>query len=247
MQCNEAEFLGALEAKAQSIGSRIIIFIDAINEGRGRYFWPDHIKSFIRSFEKYKWLGLVLSIRSSYSNLIVPREEITDDIAVRLTHHGFAGVEYKASRLFFKNYNIEQPSVPFLHPEFQSPLFLKLFCDGLKKAGRTSIPDGYEGISKIINFYLEAINRQLCEPKRLDYPGSINLVEKATKSVVQRMVDKDMRHLPYEEAYDLLETELKKYSDKKQLLDELLSEGLFAKNLFWEGNNKSVEVVISGV
>lgn len=243
LQCSEAEFLGALEAKAQSIGSRIIIFIDAINEGRGRYFWPDHIKSFIRSFEKYKWLGLVLSIRSSYSNLIVPREEITDDIAVRLTHHGFAGVEYEASRLFFKNYNIEQPSVPFLHPEFQSPLFLKLFCDGLKKVGRTRGPDGYEGISKIINFYLEAINRQLCEPKRLDYPGSINLVEKATKSVVQRMVDKDMRHLPYEEAYDLLETELKKYSDKKHLLDELVSEGLFAKNLFWDGNNKSVEVV----
>lgn len=241
LNCTESEFLDALEAKAQSIGSRIIVFIDAINEGRGRYFWPDHIKSFIKSFEKYNWLGLVISVRSSYIKLLVPRETITDNIAVRLTHHGFAGVEYEASKKFFENYNIEQPSVPLLHPEFQNPLFLKLFCDGLKKAGHTRVPDGYEGISKIINFYMEAINKRLCEPKKLDYSESINLVAKAAKIIAYKILESDKRYIPYEEAYNILETELNKYSSKKHLLDELISEGLFSKNLFWIGHNESVE------
>lgn len=241
LNCTESEFLGALEAKAQSIGSRIVIFIDAINEGRGRYFWPDHIKSFIKSFEKYKWLGIVISVRSSYIKLLVSMETITDDTAVRLTHHGFAGVEYEASKKFFENYNIEQPSVPLLHPEFQNPLFLKLFCDGLKKAGHTRVPDGYEGISKIIKFYMEAINKRLCEPKRLDYPESINLVAKAAKIIAYKMQESDNRYILYEEAYNILETEISKYSSKRHLLAELISEGLFSKNFFWIRHNDSVE------
>lgn len=243
LKCNESEFLGALNAKAQSIGSRLIVFIDAVNEGRGKYFWKDCIRSFIKFFKKYQWLGLVISIRSSYKKLLVPEELITADIAVRTTHYGFANVEYEASKLFFKNYKIEQPSIPLLHPEFQNPLFLKLFCEGLQKAGLSRIPDGYEGITKIIYFYIKSINSRLSEPKRLDYPENINLVEKAVKSIVQKEVETGSRYIPYEEAFNLVESELKKYSSKRKFLDGLISEGILTKSLFWDKNGEPTEGV----
>lgn len=243
LKCNESVFLGALNAKAQSIGYRIIVFVDAINEGRGKYFWEDHIRSFIKSFKKYHWLGLVISIRSSYKKLLVPQKLIPADIAVRITHYGFANVEYEASKLFFKNYKIEQPSIPLLHPEFQNPLFLKLFCEGLQKAGLSRIPDGYEGITKITDFYIKTINSRLSGPKRLNYPENINLVEKAVKLIVQKEVGSDSRYISYEEAFGLVESELEKYSDKRRFLDELISEGILTKNLFWEKNGEPTEGV----
>lgn len=241
LNCNESEFLGALNSKAQSVGSRIIIFVDAINEGKGKYFWQNHIKSFLKSFEKYKWIGLVLSIRTSYSKLLVPNDLIGNDTAVRITHYGFAEVEYEASKMFFKNYKIEQPSVPLLHPEFQNPLFLKLFCEGISKAGLTRIPEGYEGITAIINFYLKSINSRLCDPSRLDYPENINLAEKAAKLLIQKKIDCDMQFIPYGEAFSIVENELQKYSNKRRFLDELISEGLFARNLFWDNKGNSIE------
>lgn len=102
IKCKPNEFLGALESKAQIQGSRILIFIDALNEGNGKLFWPDQLPGFIRSFKNYKWLGLVLSIRDSYVRLITPETGILNDLIVRHTHDGFKNVEYKASKLFLK-------------------------------------------------------------------------------------------------------------------------------------------------
>jgi hypothetical protein len=51
--CNEKELLGALNAKAEAQRERLLFIIDAINEGQGRYFWPDYINGFINDFSKY--------------------------------------------------------------------------------------------------------------------------------------------------------------------------------------------------
>jgi hypothetical protein len=242
LDCNEDEFLGALDSKAQSLGSRIIVFIDAINEGKGLHFWHDHIKSFIETFKKYKWLGLVLSVRSSYIRKIVPETLITEDIAVRIEHYGFREIEYEASKHFFKHYGIQQPSIPLLHPDFQNPLYLKLFCSGLKKKGLTTIPDGYEGITKVISFYLEGINDHLSHPDHFDYSAeSVNLVKKATELITQKKVENNFNCVLYEEAFSLIEREFNPYLNKKGFLDALISEGVFSKNLYWDKDSRDAE------
>lgn len=231
LKCNKEELLGALNAKAEIKNKRIIIFIDAINEGKGRSFWNEFLIGFIESIKKYEWLGLVLSVRSSYFNLIVPKKIFRDSLAISIKHFGFDGVEYNASKLFFENYNILQPSIPLLHPEFSNPLFLKLFCEGLSKKGLTQIPDGYEGISNIIKFFIEGIEEKLL--KKYTNIKTLKLIDKVIDVLIHEMISNQV--IPYEDAYGIVEEKISsRYRIESGLLDDLISEGLLTKNIFYK-------------
>jgi len=226
LKCNEDEFLGALNAKSEVKQKRIIIFIDAINEGKGRNFWSDFLVSFIESIKKYEWLGLVLSIRFSYFDLVIPKSVENDESISVIAHYGFDDVEYDASKIFFKNYKIEQPAIPLLHPEFSNPLFLKLFCEGLEKKGLTRVPEGYEGISNIIKFFIEGIEDKLISK----YPPikRLKLLNKIINSLIMESLENQI--VLYSTAYERVEEISFKYGLNSGLLDDLISEGLLSQN-----------------
>ncbi|WP_198931823.1 AVAST type 2 anti-phage system protein Avs2 [Labilibacter marinus] len=227
------DFLHKLNEFGRNSNKRVLIIIDAINEGKGKKCWLNFINSFVEEVKSYEWLGLVLSIRTSYKKLIFPQDRINSLGVIEQTLHGFRSVEYEASKLFFDNYNIEQPNIPLLHPEFQNPLFLKLFCDGLNKSGLTRIPDGLQGISSIINFFINSINIKLANPNRLDYSERINLVKKSIEKVVLYKVENKVRYVPYEKAYEIVEDTVSIFINTRGFLDELIKEGIFSLNLFW--------------
>jgi len=227
------DFLQKLNEIGKNSNKRVLIIIDAINEGKGKKCWPNFINSFIKEIKSHEWIGLVLSIRTSYKNLIFPKEQIETMGIIEQTLYGFRSVEYEASKLFFDNYSIEQPNIPLLHPEFQNPLFLKLFCDGLNKSGLTRIPDGLQGISSIINFFINSINLKLANPNRLDYSERINLVKKSVESIILFKIENKARYVPYEKAYEIVEDIVSKFINTRGFLDELIREGIFSLNLFW--------------
>lgn len=243
-QIDEFAFLGALNAKAESLQSRIIIFIDAINEGNGRKVWINRLRIFIQSIEKYPWLGLVVSIRSSFEKLIVPQEEIGTDIIIRVNHNGFAGNEYEAVKLFFMHYHITLPASPFLNPEFQNPLFLKLFCKSLFEKGLHHVPDGYDGITRIIDFFLESINTKLSKPDGLYYDERKQLVKAVVEKILLKMVDQGTDYLKFDEADVIVDGIFKNACSKQEpYLLRLISEGVFNEDLHWNEKNKPVYVI----
>lgn len=231
------DFLRKLNQRAEESGKRIVLFIDAINEGKGNYFWNEFVKSFINKIKRYEWLGLVLTIRTSYKSIIFPEEESSSIDIIEHHHYGFRNIEYEASKLFFNNYNIELPNVPLLHPEFQNPLFLKLFCEGINKAGLTRIPDGLQGITSIINFFVKNVNVVLSRPKRIAYSDSLNLVQKSINALIKCKVENKLRYVPYELAYEVVNESISSFIDKKGFIDELITEGVLSKNLFWKEGN----------
>lgn len=233
---NEDILLGALNARAESQQNRIIIVIDALNEGNGRRVWPKRLKPFIRSFQRFPWLGLIVSIRNSFENLIAPESDIDSLIASRIYHPGFEGLEYEASIHFFKHYDIIPPGSPLLHPEFQNPLFLKLFCEGLKKRGFKQVPDGYQGISAIIENYLEGVEQKLAQPNDLDYDVKLKLLRKAVDGILVKMVENGEDHLPYETGEEIANDAFfgKCGSEDKQYLKRLISEGVINEDLYWK-------------
>jgi len=234
LKCNEDEFLGALNAKAEVNQKRIIIFIDAINEGKGRNFWGDYLVSFVESIKKYEWLGLVLSVRSSYFNLVIPERIKNDESIATITHYGFDEIEYDASRIFYKYYNIEQPAIPLLHPEFSNPLFLKLFCEGLQKKGLVRVPEGYEGISNIIKFFIEGIEDKLI--RKYDPIKRLKLLSKIINSLIIQSLENQI--ILYDTVYIKVEEISSKYGLNSGLLDDLISEGLLTQNSQYDYETK---------
>jgi len=234
LKCNEDEFLGALNAKAEVNQKRTIIFIDAINEGKGRKFWSDFLVSFVDSIKKYEWLGLVLSIRSSYFNLVIPERIKKDEAIEVITHYGFEEVEYDASKIFFKFYNIEQSAIPLLHPEFSNPLFLKLFCEGLQNKGLTRVPEGYEGISNIINFFIKGIEDKLIQ--KYEPIKRLKLLNKIIDNLIIQSLENQT--ILYDLAYEKVEEFSSKYGLNSGLLDDLISEGLLTQNLQYDYETK---------
>jgi len=240
---NSEDFLEALSCKAIASGKRMIFFIDALNEGEGKSFWPDYLNGFLTSFIEYPWIGLVLSIRTSYIKLIEPNIKNLDKWLVRYTHFGFRNIEYIASTIFFDNYNIEKPSIPFLHPEFQNPLFLKLFCEGLNKEGLSKIPDGIQGISRIFDFYIKSINNRLSTPRFFDYHSALNIVDIVIKSLIKHKINNKLSYVPLDDGIKITSDIQRQYNIDGNFFDALISEGILSKNIFWKENETFEEGV----
>ena len=226
------ELLEMLEAKAETTGHRIVIFIDAINEGHGLAIWPNNIRSFIDQIRQHPWLGLVLSIRTSYQPAILPREEFGYDYCVTAWHHGFGINTQKAVQLFFKEYDLFYPTVPFLNPEFRNPLFLRLFCEGMKNNGYRKIPDGIRGITSVMNLFFEGVEKSLRKDKR--YPTTIKVVEKAVRKIIAYTTKEGRHEMPIDKAVELLSDICPRVFVEGELLDCLISEGVFSKNIFYK-------------
>ena len=226
------ELLEMLEAKAETTGHRIVIFIDAINEGHGLAIWPNNFRSFIDQIRRHPWLGLVLSIRTSYQPAILPREEFGYNYCVTAWHHGFGINTQKAVQLFFKEYDLFYPTVPFLNPEFRNPLFLRLFCEGMKNNGYRKIPDGIRGITSVMNLFFEGVEKSLRKDKR--YPTTIKVVEKAVRKIIAYTTKEGRHEMPIDKAVELLSDICPRIFVEGELLDCLISEGVFSKNIFYK-------------
>lgn len=190
------EFVGALESAAQAAGSRALVLIDAVNEGAGRTVWPNHVAAFLAHLARSEWIGTVLSVRSSYEEVVIPEE--VRSRAVIVTHRGFLKSEYDASKTFFRYYGLELPSTPLLTPEFRNPLFLKTLCKGLQAKGERRIPRGFHGITAVFWLYIDAINKSLAET--LEFNPQKPLVRKALESVIEKMIDSGNQWLSLSDA-----------------------------------------------
>ena len=219
------EFVGALEAAAQAAGSRALVMIDAINEGAGRNIWPSHLAAFLKHLERSPWIGVVLSVRSSFEELVLPVD--VSSRAASLTHVGFRGLEYNATKTFFLHYGLELPSTPLLAPEFQNPLYLKTLCQGLKAKGERRLPRGFQGITTVFDWYLSAVNNRLAS--NLDFDSRTLLVRKAVDAVAEAIVDSGERWLTLTKAGEVVNRHLPGRDFTRSLYQGLVSEGVLVE------------------
>lgn len=240
---SESDFLGSLDSLAESYSSRLLIIIDAINEGKGIYFWNTYLMNFIDKISKYDHLALVISYRTSYQESLIPKSFLKEYGNNFITHKGFELKVDEAIKMFFDYYDIEYPSVPLLNPEFSNPLFLKLFCEGLNNKGRKKSPEGYSGISEILKFYIKEKNVKVSNIKYLDFDPSINLVQKAIDLFIDELLNKDTLYLMYDEAQSLFAEKLGHISNSNKILQHLISEGIFSKNIYHESTVGDVDIV----
>lgn len=243
MHGDQAEhFVGALEAAAQAANSRALVIIDALNEGRGREVWWNHLEAFLAPLEKSEWIGVVLSVRTAYEKVVLT--ERIRERATSVTHRGFEGYEYDATRTFFAHYGLEFPSAPVLHPEYRNPLYLKTICEGLSCNGHTRLPRGFHGITSAFNLYLDAVNKQLAET--LDYNPQDNLVRGALNSIARQFLETRQRWLPRAGAVRLANELLPGRDYSRSLYFGLITSGALVADFNRMSDDPDDEVVFIG-
>jgi hypothetical protein len=233
------EFVGALEAAAQAAGSRALLLIDAINEGAGRTIWPNHLAAFLAHLERSSWIGVVLAVRSSYEEIIVP--ENVRARATTLTHQGFMEHEYDATKTFFLHYGLELPSTPLLAPEFRNPLFLKTLCRGLNAKGERRLPRGFQGITAVFDLYLSAVNERLASS--LGFDQRTPLVRQALEAVAKAILDSGEPWLTLAKAKEIVDAFLPGRDFERSLYRGLVAEGVLVEEAARRQDANAEEIV----
>lgn len=227
------ELLDSLNTIGQNQNSRLIIFIDAINEGGGKILWPNYLAGVIEKIKKYRYLGLVISVRTTYFNTIIGDNKSLSNSLVKITHYGFRNIEYTAMKKFFEFYKIKQPIIPFMNPEFSNPLFMLLFC---KSVGNEGISQDIS-INKVFNNYIRKVNTSLS--KRYDYYESINFVKKVLEEIIRyRISEKCLtNYIKIDDMIELIIRTQKRFNIEGNIIEGLISEGLLTKNVLYDGED----------
>lgn len=224
LKCTFEEFLEALNCKAEIDGERIIIFIDAINEGKGYELWKDNINGLISQIRKYTNLGLVLSLRSTYSEIF--HEPLKEMHEYKLK--GFYGLTYEAIKIFFNYYKINFPTIPLLSSEFSNPLFLKLLCEGIHKKGIKQIGDKIFHIDNIFEFYLKALNVKIFHDNY-----KLNPLDKIIDALIDEQIMNGYKtEFTYESIARITKDIYSEYDPTINPWKELIREGLLFEDCF---------------
>lgn len=243
LNITSTEFLEKLNLYGKENKKRFLIVIDAINEGNGNRFWDDNINSFIDDIKNFEWLGLILSVRSTYKGITISNENVSRNNFEIHEHLGFKNVEMEAVNLFYDYYNIERPSSPNLNPEFKNPLFLKLLCEGIKKNGLNRVPVGFHGISKILSFFVEGVNRSLSSPKKYNFDPSFPLVSETLNALIKFKLANGSNNIPLKDAHSIVQSIVNDYVSDKTFLNALIDEGLLTKGSV-NNEDRSIEDVV---
>lgn len=150
------ELLQAMDAAGEAaslVGSRCVIFIDALNETTPPNFWTTHLPVLRTALAPYRHIALAVSCRDTYEDLVIGDKEREN--YVHCVHPGFADREVEATQRYFAHYHLEAPRIPLLTPEFTLPLFLRLYCESFQGSPQPPRPSGHEGRIAIFNRYLE--------------------------------------------------------------------------------------------
>jgi len=213
------DVLAALDLAAEIAGTRAMLVIDALNEGRGLDVWRSHLPAFVRDVNEYERLVLVLSCREEYLPYVVPDELIAqphpygnadgrgprdcDPLGklVKVSVQGFhwAHEREAAMRRFMDEKGIARPTAPILDDEFFNPLFLSSVCRSMAKAGIKVFPRGLHATSELFEFVLKTKAKALGTPHD-GTPALYNALLRALDNLASAMVERRDDNVPLSEA-----------------------------------------------
>ena len=232
VDCSSEEFLNELEYFSRLFNKKIVIGIDAINEGKGRQYWKDRIHELVVELTTRN-ISLILTIRTDYENAILnPSDILNDNRVIKITHYGFVGVEFEAISEYCKFYKLNKPVFPFVDKIYESPLLLKLTCEALAGNGIMDFPRKFT-YENIFDNYIKQINTSLGD--ELGYQ-SLNLVDKALLEIVSNP-GFEYGCLSYEKALVSIKKKLSSYTNDNVasiFLDKLIERNILNYSYYEE-------------
>ena len=230
-QVGSEVLIGAMQSAGEASNAPFLLLVDALNEAENPKVWQNELPALLAEVARNPWISIGLSVRSTYRPIVLPAEGLSG--IGETEHRGFAGREVEATERFFNAFDVDQPGVPMLEPEFRNPLFLKLYCEGLRELGRRAYPTGEAHVSAVFDRYLESKSRRIST--RLEIDPSSRPVHRAIDAFCGALADANRDSLPYGRAEQIIR-EFAPGRDRwpDTLLGQLLSEGVLTRDATWQ-------------
>jgi hypothetical protein len=258
LQIGNEDFLSQLNKIGEKQKERVLLIIDAINEG-DKVRWKKTINAFIKRISKYPWIGVVFSCRIPFENISVPKRAKL----IREQHIGFQELELEAMRIFFKYYKLPLPEVPLLVQEFSNPLFLGSFCKTAQemKDGKRAVTKklkelaiGQNGMTTILEDFYRAKQRLIFKKyaksvafKNILHDGWLwKNGDCISKLLAQSMAQKRENYLTEQEVANVIGSYFKissKFKAKK-FLKILIEFGVLIEDLTWDAATKTYYKIV---
>lgn len=223
-------FLDELNMIGKYSKTIIPFVIDAINEGMYSEVWKNSFLGIVHLFEKYKWIKLVISIRSTYINKCLPKDYNKINSVMTIEHRGFENNSIEAVRQFFEYYEVPIPTFPILYSKYYNPLFLQTLCKTLKKIGNYKITE-YSSFSKVFEDYINAVELEVAE--KIGYFSSLKIIRKITDEISKFSLEHNRIYgIEMSEFYTIVISIAKQFDiNSNKLIQLLFEEGLFYREI----------------
>ena len=206
---------------------RALLVIDAINEGAGADLWESQLPGFVAEVARYPWIALVITLRDVYESSVLPGG--TPKGMTKAVHRGLAGHEEEALNLYAAMYGLRLPDVPTLLPEITNPLFLRSLCRSVQGQGLKEIPREAGSLVWVFGGLIDAVDKTLQRPARLNYADWEHKVHKAVRELAGALVDSGSEALPIAQASAVCLAIHPSAENSKSLLTGLIVEGLLLR------------------
>lgn len=226
------ELLGGMRAAAEASDAPFLLIVDALNEAADPAGWQHELPALVAEIRQDPWVALGVSVRSTFEPIVLPPGGLGNGVAT-VDHPGFRGRELEATERFFDAFGLEHPRVPMLTPEFTNPLFLKLYCEGLRGLGMSAAPRGETHIGDVFDRYIRWKSERIVAKLRLD-PAS-NPVEQAIAAFSDALLEANRDTLPRDEGATLMNKFAPgRFEWPDTMFGQLLSEGILSADVAYD-------------
>ena len=226
--------IGAMQVAAEASNAPFLLLIDALNEAENPRAWQNELPSLLSEVAQNPWISIGVSVRSTYRQVVLPTAGLSDIAEVE--HQGFTGYELEATERFFSAFGLEQPGIPLLTPEFTNPLFLKLYCEGLRGMGLTTPLAGETHVSEVFECYLESKADRITN--RLTLDPVARPVQSVIDAFCEALADANRDSLARAHATEIINKfapSWDKWPDT--MLGALLSESVLTADVTWDSDS----------
>ena len=205
------DFLKKLDNLGKKAKCRFLLIIDALNENisHAPNFWKNNLNSIVREIKKYPNIALIVSVRSGFENEVLTEKQ--KSLFVHEEHPGFRFREWEAVNKFFKAFSLLPPEIPLLMPEFQTPLFLLLFCKAFEKRKnkkKRQIFRGHEGATYIFESFVLNATDIIAKEFKIEKGGFKSPVyciwSEIIKKIASEMVNQNNERIPEEKLNEII-------------------------------------------
>ncbi|MFJ7971232.1 ATP-binding protein [Psychrobacillus sp. NPDC096389] len=226
-------FFREMNNRAKHKNKKMLIVIDAMNEGEGKFFWRNYLLDFLNYLKEFEWISVALSVRSNFLRSVLPENIDLDFPLHKLELKGFEDLTLEQLEPFFNFYKINPLVFPSMESECYNPLFLQIYCETFEEKY-----EGYKSwsIVDVLEKYVSKVNERLSIDPRFPFPSSINLVDKILRALSKKFLENKTQYIADEEFYQILNEISSRYtSGYREILMGLEEESLLTVNKGYQG------------